>query len=254
MESKTLSQPALTMIENYLHLPFENNNISAPYFNNRRAQVRGALRVLIGKGTPQDITDEARIFSMKEKIDLEKLSDEELTQYLVNHNLGIDCSGFVYHVLDAELHTTHKKSLTQILHFPHAKNVLRKFLVKLRPVENCGVSTLAHEKNSVVIELKNILPGDLIIIMHAGPKKDYNHIMLIDTVKYANDKPTQIHYSHSFQYPSDGQYNHGIKQENIEIIDANKNVLEQKWSEIQMQEYCGNAEVVEVRRLNKNIT
>lgn len=249
MQSKSLSQPALKMIQDYLHLSFAHKNVRTPYFNNRRSQVRGALRVLIGKGTPQDIVDEARIFSMKEKIDLEKLSDEELTQYLINHNLGVDCSGFVYHILDAQLHATHRKSLKQILHFPHAKNFIRKMLVKMRPVENCGVSTFAHEKNSSPVELKNILPGDFITIMHAGPKKDYNHVILVREVTYEENKPKLIHYSHSFQYPNDGQYNHGIKQETIEVVDVGKNILEQKWSESQMQGYCRNAEMVEVRRL-----
>ncbi|MBI2437146.1 MAG: C40 family peptidase [Candidatus Magasanikbacteria bacterium] len=249
MISKTLSQPALDMIQKYLNLPFADKNVSCPYFNNRRSQVRGALRVLIGKGTPQDIADEAIIFSMKEKIDLEQLSDEELKKYLVDHNLGSDCSGFVYHVLNAELETTHKKSLRHILHFPHAKNIIRKLLIKLRPVENCGVSTLAHEKNSSKIELQNIQPGDLIIILNAGPQQDYNHVMIIKKIEYEHTLPKIIHYTHSFQYPRDGKYGHGIKQEKIEIIDVQKNLLEQNWNEGQMREYGKNAQSIKIQRL-----
>jgi hypothetical protein len=256
MKSKTLSQPSLQMVENYLHLPFENKNISAPYFNNRRAQIRGALRVLIGKGSPQDIVDEARIFSMKEKIDLEQVTDEEIKKYLIEHNLGVDCSGFVYHVLNAESELIYKKSLKQILHFPHAKNFVRKFLVKMRPVENCGVSTFANETNTAPLELCNTKPGDLIIIIGGGPKKDYNHIMIIHEVEYEHELPKIIHYSHSFQWPSDGEFSHGVRQGTIEFTDLDKNILEQKWQEHGRGELdnwtyttAQNASKIELRRL-----
>ena len=38
------------------------------------------------------------------KIDLKKIGDENLKKFLVDHKLGIECSGLVYHILNALLH------------------------------------------------------------------------------------------------------------------------------------------------------
>lgn len=250
MTSKTLSQPALKIIENYLHLPFPQKDISCPYFNNRHAKVRGALRAVIGKGTPQDIVDEAQIFALKEKTDLEKLSNQDLKKFLVEHNLGVDCSGLVYHVLDTELQKTQKKSLKQLLYFPHAKNFIRKFLVKLRPAENCSVTTLANEKNTIKIDLKNVEPGDIIIILQTGIHYDYNHVLLIHKIDYEKNIPQKIYYTHSLQYPHDGKYNHGVRQEEIEVTNVQKSISQQNWKNIHIQEYIEVAEQTNLCRLS----
>ncbi len=243
--NQTLSQPALDVIQNYLSLPFPGKQVSCPYFNNRRVRLRGGLRALIGKGNPEDIVEEAMIISLREKIDLKKLSDQNLKQFLVEHKLGIDCSGLVYHILDAEMKAQGKGSLHQVLKRPWFKNPIRKLLVKLRPIENTGVGTFNHEVNSIEVSLKDIQPGDLIIMMGAGLKQDYNHILIINQIT-----DNKIQYTHSFQYPTDGQYNHGVRQEAITIVNLNKNILEQNWSEPQMRKYAQEAKKVKIKRLS----
>ncbi|KKQ28205.1 MAG: hypothetical protein US42_C0001G0056 [Candidatus Magasanikbacteria bacterium GW2011_GWC2_37_14] len=240
----SLSTQALEVIQNYLHLPFPGHNISCPYFNNRRARLRGGLRALIGKGSPADIVEEATIISLREKINLNKITDEELKKFLIDKKIGIDCSGLVYHILDAEMKAQGKGSLQKILKRPWFKNPIRKLLVKLRPIENTGVGTFNHEINSMEINLKDLAPGDLIIIMGAGVKQDYNHILLINQI--ADNK---IQYTHSFQYPNDGLYNHGVRQETITITDPNKSLLDQTWSEPQMQDYAKKAKECKIARL-----
>lgn len=279
MENKTLSQPALDIINHYLNLDIGGKKIQTPYFNNRRKNIRGALRVLIGKGNPEDIAEEATIFSLREKVDLKNLSVEDLKKYLIDHNLGIDCSGLVYHILDAELKAKNLGGLKKYIHRPWIKNPLRKLIAHLRSVENTGVSTFNNSANSEEINLKDIQPGDLIIMMGAGPKQDYNHILFVNRVipsptqgegslsntsNKSNDKTNfntlkrdssplgfgiVIKYTHSFQYPTDGLYNHGVRQETITIIDNNKNLLEQNWSEPQMQEYVKKAKEIKIKRL-----
>lgn len=240
----SLSPEALKIIENYLHLPFPGHNLNCPYFNNRHTKVRGGLRALIGKGSPEDIVEETLIFSLREKINLNNLTAEELKKYLIKHKLGIDCSGFVYHVLDAEMQAQGKRSLHKILKRPWFKNPFRKLIVKLRPIENTGVGTFDHEANSVEIDVKEIKPGDLIILTASGPKQDYNHILVIHEINNST-----INYSHSFQYPTDGLYNHGVRQETITITDSNKNILEQNWSEPQMKDYAKTAKEIKIKRL-----
>ena len=61
-----LSLKAQKLIDNYLSLPFPGvEGARCPYFNNAKLHARGQLRVLIGKGTPQEIVEEAKIISIQ---------------------------------------------------------------------------------------------------------------------------------------------------------------------------------------------
>ena len=232
MPSHNLSAEALKVVSNYLHLPIDGHAIACPYFNNKRNKVRAGLRVLLGKGSVDDILKEIELISLREKIDIKNLSDEQLTKYLIAHNIGIDCSGLVYYILKEELKEKTGKSLSQILSFPFAKNPLRKFLTKLRPVENTNVKTLAHEKNSKTVDVKDIKPADMIVIMASEKASNPDHILLVHAVEYNDDgSPQIIHYTHSFQWPTDGKFFHGVKQGKIDITNRTQNILEQTWTE-----------------------
>jgi hypothetical protein len=230
MNSKTLSEQALKTIQHYSQLTFGDKKINCPYFNNRRSKVRAGLRVMIGKGNPEEIVDEANLFALREKINLKNLSGESLKQFLVDHNLGVDCSAFAYYVLAAEYAQKCGAKLSSRLHYPHT-NILRKLLIKLRPVENIGVPTLGHERNSSLVEIKDVLPGDLVIVLNAGKEQNVNHVLVVYKVEYENDLPTKLFYAHSFAWSIDGKYNHGIKSGTIEITDISKSILEQIWTE-----------------------
>src|SRR3989339_1478112 len=153
MPLETLSQDDLNVITRYIALPFPNHTITCPYFNNRRVQARASLRVMVGKGTPEEITEETILLALRDHVDLKTLSNDTLTKFLVDHGLGVDCSGLAYHILDAEISSKTGKPLKHFLTFPFAKTPLRKLLTKLRPVENCGVKNFAHETNSIAIHL-----------------------------------------------------------------------------------------------------
>ncbi|MEK7644332.1 MAG: hypothetical protein AAB390_03465 [Patescibacteria group bacterium] len=232
MPTKSLSPQALGVINDYAHLPFAGRDISVPYFNNQRVGVRVGLRALIGKGSAEDIVEEAKIISLRDKINLDRLTGEQLKKFLVDNNLGLDCSALAYYVLNAELLSQNKKPLKNLIKFPYAKNPIRKLLMKLRPVENVAVNTLAHENNSRVIELKDIRPGDMIVMLGAGLQHHLNHILLIHRIDYnEQNEPTKIYYTHSFKWPSDGKYGTGIKQGTIEITAVGMNLSEQEWKE-----------------------
>jgi hypothetical protein len=246
-----LSDQSQKLISSYLHLPFSNQDVSCPYFNNRRKGLRGSLRVLIGKGTPDDIVDEAKIISLKKRIDLEKLSSADLKKFLVDNNLGVDCSALVYHILDAEMKARGLKSINNYLKFSKIKNPLRNLLVRFRPVESAGVKTFADPLNSTVVKLPNIQPGDFIVMLNTGVNHDRNHILLIFNIQYPI-----INYLHSLQWSTDGKYNHGVREGRIEIIDPNKSILEQRWveynktgAENETLNHAKSASSLEIRRL-----
>src|SRR3989344_1132631 len=93
MRIKTLFKVALDTISQY-----EN----VPYFNNKTLGTRGALKAEVGKGSPEDIREEVKNIAIREKINIDNLDKDNLKRFLVDHNIGIDCSGFAYHVLNEE--------------------------------------------------------------------------------------------------------------------------------------------------------
>ncbi len=230
--SKTLTKPALDLIDHYQHLKLGNHEVVCPYFNNRRSQVRAGLRVLVGKGSPSDIEEEAALIAFREKIELTSLNSYQIKKFLIDNSLGIECSGFVYHILEQELWEKKKKHLRSVLSFPYAKNPLRKLLVKLRPIENTGVKSLAHEKNSTEIALKDIRPGDIITMLEGDTVGNPDHVLLVHFVQYDGDTPELFHYTHAIQWKSDGVIDHGIAEGRILINEIDKPLLEQEWTEI----------------------
>ena len=256
MTPYTLSARAAGVIQNYLHLPFPQLDVPCPYYNNRRAQVRAALRAVAGKGSVDDIIEEVNIISLREKKPLKDMSPEAFTTFLVEHKIGIDCSGLAYYILDAESIGRNYGPIRYRLQFPYAKSIWRKLLTKFRPTENAGVTTFAHENNSREIDMSAAMPGDYIVILYTGSDKTYNHIAVIHQVDYQDGVAVRIHYTHSFQWPSDGLYRHGVRQGQIEITDRQRPLFEQQWteqgkngSENYTQEKAREAMYVSIRRL-----
>ncbi len=226
-----LSQPAMDVIHLYLALPFgRTTTISCPYLNNRRKSLRAGLRVCIGKGTPEEIVQEAELMALREKIKLNDLSDDDLKTFLVQHNLGIDCSGFAYHVLDAETRSRKGKSLRHFFRFPYARNPLRALLALLRPVENAGTRTFAHESNSLKITVSDAAPGDFVVMLDMANVGNPNHILVIQKIDQKGDKTT-LHYIHSIEWSTDGEARHGVRPGIIEILDPSTSLLDGQWVE-----------------------
>ncbi len=257
MTNKLLPFESLDVITKYLVLPFSGKEVSCPYFNNRRSKLRAGLRVLLGKGNPNEIVDEAKLFALREKVDLNTMSNDDIKKFLVEHNLGVDCSAFAYYILEALYRKKYNQSLASHLFYPNAKSLLRKLIIKLRAIENIDVKTFAHAKNSQSIQMTETMPGDFIIILNAGKEHNLNHILIIHKIEYENSLPTILSYCHSFQWSTDGKYNHGIKFGSIQIVDSQKSLLNQKWIESQKEGEknetylrASTAETLEIRRLN----
>lgn len=228
MPTYSLSPQALAVIDSYEHLQIGNKTINCPYFNNRTTNLRGALRVLIGKGTPQEIADEARILSLRDKFELDELNEDNVVKFLTDHHIGLDCSAFVYYILDAELQSK-GKTLKKILSFK-SKGLLRRIIAKIRTAENTGVTTLYE--NSTEISLADVTPGDLLISLGGGPQKNYNHVIIITSIiRDETKKLKSLEYAHSYIWKSEGKYTKGIRRGTIEITKPNGTILEQKWTE-----------------------
>ncbi len=267
MNSKLISEKAMTVIDQYLHFKVGGAVIAVPYYNNNHKKIRAALRATTGKGSPKDIFDETEILLVKEgpkngaiqggAYKPGVITSETLKHFLVDQDIGIDCSGFAYYVLNAESSARGKKTIDRHLKFPFSKGFIGKIRSKMRPAENAGAKTFASDKNSHIIPLNEILPGDFItMITPPNATENRDHIIIVTQVEYQNFIPTTIHYTHSIAWTTDGEYNHGVRTGTITVSDINKPIAEQIWEENEKtgpENYTSARalkSVTELRRLN----
>ncbi len=244
-----LSPSAEQCINDYLNLPFNGMaGVRCPYFNNAKYGKRAELRALIGKGSPQEIVDEAKIISLQYHTGLfdkngqcclhnehtgQKTTAEDIRKFLIDRHLGIECSGFVTHVLSCHFRDTKKVILTKKLKICARQKLLRRLICRLRPVENIGVTTYADDANTSIIQSEKTVPnfglvqaGDVLVLLGAGIRHTYNHIILITEAS-----PDILHYAHARAWKSEGIYGHGVARGTITITEPNKNILAQRWEE-----------------------
>lgn len=204
------------MIDRYLSLPV-GAHPSCPYFNNKRRGTRSGLRVLVGKGTPEEISEECEIRALQNRMVISGLSAERLKEFMVSQDIGIDCSGFAYHVLDAALHERRGGRLASHIH-TRRKGLTGKIIARLRPAENIGVATFADERNSVAITASEAKAGDIITFIGAGRDGTYNHVLVITKVE-TKESATRLSYAHSYAWPEDGAFNHGVREGSVVIYE-----------------------------------
>lgn len=239
-----LSPRAEQIIHDYFNLPFKGAlGVRTPYFNNTRQNQRGQLRVLVGKGTPEEIVEEAKIISIQYHAGLfDKQGDcclhnshtgklvtpDDLRRFLVDHNLGIDCSGFVTQVLLAFYQETKGVNFMRKITITPPRKIVRRLIAWFRPVENINVATYTNDVNSVTIRTcLEIKPGDLVIMLKTGPRHERDHILLITEVQGKT-----IHYAHARAWSREGKYGHGVARGMIEITKPTGTLLEQTWGEL----------------------
>jgi len=194
----------------YTHLPLGGKRVRCPYWSNKqRILLAGPYK---GKGTPAQITKATLEAAKKENIDLGKLSPGQIRRFMEHHRIGVDCSGFVYHMADA---LDKEKGGNGIYDFVEG--------VRGKGVYRVNAFCLTNEKNSVLIKkVKDIKVGDFIRF------QDGKHIAIILRIK--KDKkgnPSEIIYAHSGRLSAIT----GVHTGKIKVVDPQKDIGEQKWFE-----------------------
>lgn len=231
MNTRLLSEKALFVINQYKNFNVGFAVCSIPYYNNRHMGLRGGLKAQVGKGSPEDISEELMNVAKLQKINLKAIDSITLKKMLVDNNIGIDCSGFAYYILEAESENRGKGKLKRHIFFINARSLFRKFRSKMQPEKNTDVATLTDNKNSRVIEIKDAVPGDMITMVGGVEGKERDHVLVIHQVDFKDAIPTVIYYTHAVAWPTDGEYGHGVRQGVIRINNPDKNIIEQEWIE-----------------------
>ncbi len=194
----------------YTHLPLGGKLVRCPYWSNRqRIFLPDAFK---GKGTPKEITQTTLETAKKEKVDLSKLSSDEIRKFMEHYRIGVDCSGFVYHLANALDKQRSGKGIDDYIQGVRGKGVRK-----------VNAFCLTNEKNSVPIKkVKDIKVGDF--IRFQGGK----HIAIILRIKKNTDgEPKEIVYAHSGILSAVT----GVHSGRILVTDSKKDIKEQKWPE-----------------------
>lgn len=203
------------LLNEYLHFSFAGSPaVSLPYSNNKIGKRLAGLRAFTGKGTPDDIRTELQIFSLSSKINPSKMTADEFKKFLVEKNLGIDCSGLVFHLASAMCKDNGLGRLPGLIVFSAKENFLRRLARRIRPAQNADVIVFSSPENSRQIEADEVEAGDIISMI--SEEKARNHVIFITGVE-KNGEEIKINYIHSIAWDSDGRWNHGVRTGLIEM-------------------------------------
>lgn len=253
-----LSPKANKILEDYFSLPFAGiTGVRCPYFNNARLKQRAQLRVLAGKGTPKEIVEEAKIISIQYQCGIfdkagrcclhsqcgeEKTPTDTVRKFLVDHNLGIECSGFVTQILREHFKELKGVDIVRQFYIVSPRHFLRWLISLLRPVENIGVRRYADDRNTEKINWQDAQAGDVIIMLETDAQKKRHHILLV-----TDRTDTVIYYAHARAWGSEGKYGHGVAKGEIRIVSPSGNLLDQNWVELE-KENISNETYTEAKR------
>lgn len=229
----SIPQSALEVIEHYKHLQIgtsttlsagNGKTVRCPYYRNPRSgKERWGLNAFSGKGSPQEIEDELKIIERLEHKDFSSMREEEIRDIMRKRRLGVECSGFIAHVLDAWTRQKSNKRIYEILKFP-SSGIFAKIAIYLRPFTHIGVATLADPANAR--EVKNwqeMQPGDLIRFM-----ADVDHAVIVTRVeRYENGKLLRAEYAQSVRE----EHGEGIKEGQITVTNEFLPLIDQHWEE-----------------------
>ncbi len=203
------------IIDNFLKDYFSleiipGKKVRIPYWRNRITH-RGLCRIqgsFGGKGAPSQIKRATIDRAKKSGIDINKLTSVQIRKFMTQKRIGLDCSGFVFQVLD--------------FLFPGFwQGLKRAFGKSSNPIRRFNSDALTSKENTILIKkVEDIKVGDLIPISWQGKKVD--HVLVVVEI---NKK--EIVYAHSSQKTKIT----GPHKGKIKITDLKKGLDKQSWQE-----------------------
>ena len=197
----------------YTHLPLGGKEIVCPYWmNDLKLEIFGPYG---GKGTPEEIVQATEDEAKKANLDLEKMTKEEIIAFMKRKKIGVDCSGFVFWMLD-----TFDKEKGGNGVADNIPNSVGQFLPS-----RANVAMLTSEKVICSVRISEAKVGDMIRLDRG------RHVaIVIKVVREMEDigKVREIEYAHS----SSRTKIPGVHNAKIKIVDQNKGLEEQLWYEL----------------------
>jgi hypothetical protein len=173
-----------------------------------------------------------KIYSKLRGFDLKGKTSDEIRKFMQSQGIGIDCSGFVSHVLDEWLKTVYDTKISSKIIFPKT-TILRTFVRHLRPIENISANLLTSELNSEKVLLKDIRPGDLLRLK--GLRRGHHVAIIIGVERDPRDKIKSFTYAESSENYGDSN---GVRIGKVNITDEEKDLRFQLWDDKKDGEIC----------------
>lgn len=223
------------LADEYIHFEIENKVISVPYaisgkvFNmltedgQEGTNITKRFKNYAGKGTPKQVRKCLVQKAKKKSINLKSSYPQEIKQFMQMEGIGVDCSGFVFNVLNEYLKITKHKTLNSIIHrYKGLYGFFDNFLLRVNGVRRCNATTLTSDLNTIKInKVSEIQLADVIRFTHKGWAG--KHVGII--VDVTND---YITYAMSSDYTKENGAHYG----KILIINNDNGLEEQKWEEL----------------------
>ncbi len=209
MKDRNIKEKILGFVHKYTKMDISGMVICCPYWMNRLKEGKVILRGFTnGKGSAEEIRDELieRLNGLSPE-DRFELTPENLRKFAKREKIGIDCSGFVYRVLDQLVQKKY-----QGCNLSNLKQVFTG------GIDGTNARILSSKDFCIpVIKVKDFRLGDMIRLWYG------KHIAVIIDV---NDK--EIVYAHTSSLSTKIQ---GAHTSLVRIIDADKPLEYQDWEE-----------------------
>ncbi len=216
-------------LNDYMHFMIDDKEVPIPYI---LEPSRWQFSKTSGKGSPEMIYKEVFAVITNRNLRVTDLTSGEIYKIMKEERIGIDCSGFVYHLLDAYLLAEKRKSLSDILfRYLGIIGLIEKHILRFQRFRRISAATLTSTLNCQKIEsLNNIHIGDLI---RMSVNKNADHVLIItNLIKDQSGSITKIEYAQS---SGQNTQNRGPHIGEIEVIDPNQTLKEQNWMEVDLK-------------------
>jgi hypothetical protein len=163
---------------------------------------------------------------------------------MINIGIGIDCSGFVCHILESRINLGCLKFTTN--------NVYSRFIRSFRLIQNISANDLTSSINTDIVENLNEVQVYDLIRSHGLVDGGMHVALITNIVKDSNNNVIEFEYVHSTRWYEE---ENGVRTGKIIIVDPLMDLSQQEWrDEINgrnyfKEEFVKNIEDSGVRRL-----
>lgn len=172
-------------------LPLGGKRVPTPYRRNEIGSYQKLGPEFQGKSSPETLTKTTKRLAKEQGFNLDKATVEEIREFMRQNKLGIDCSGFVYRMLNYLVEKLSLGNLEKATGLPH--------------VGRTNVAKLTSDEFTVPItDFSLTQPGDM-VKLDSG--KEIHHCAVI-----LDNQNNTITYAHS----SEGTNPSGVHQGIIE--------------------------------------
>jgi len=212
------------LLSQYLCLQLGNQCVPCPYYENKEKLSLNFNSIYnklfdqtrrTGKADPEEIEKVTNQLAQKLNFDLNQATVEQIRQFMRQKKIGVDCSGFAYHLLKAFNHSKTSQNFDKFFIRTPSPNPLSIF----RPNHlQINAHTFTNPSNSQpVFNLNDIQLGDM-IRMFKG-----KHILVI--LENTSKKIIYAHSSRKWTLTT------GVHLGQINITHPQKGLEEQNWVE-----------------------